>query len=205
MYRLYGAPNSASFAPEAVLHEIGAAYDFVDVDLSKDKPRDPVYLKLNPHGRVPTLLDDGQIIFESAAISLYLADRHPEAGLVPSIDDPTRGQLYRWLFYLADSLQIAYLEQFYPERYLADPNHAPIIQARALDKIATCYGILDTALTRGPYFLGDQFSVADIYLLMLTTFHEDEARPVSAYGNVARCTEAAAERPATKSVLKRYI
>lgn len=205
MYRLYGSPFSASFAPEAVLREIGAGYDFVEVDLSKDKPRDPDYLKLNPHGRVPTLIEDGQIIFESAAISLYLADRHPEAGLVPATDDPARGQLYRWLFYLADSLQIAYLEHFYPERYSADPRHAPIIQASALDKVATCYAILDAALTPGPYFLGDRFSVADIYLLMLTTFHEDAARPVSHYGNVTRCVEAAAERPAIKSVLKRYI
>src|SRR5688572_14622587 len=93
MYRLYWAPGSAAMAPHAMLEEIGVPYELWPVDL--EAPRPPDYFKLNPNGKVPTLVaKDGQAIYESAAICLYLADRHPEAGLAPALDDPLRGLYY---------------------------------------------------------------------------------------------------------------
>ena len=90
MYTLYYGPGSAAMAPHAALEEIGAEYTLVPTEIAADKPRDPAFLKLNPNGWVPVLIDENGPIHESAAIMMYLAERHPEAGLAPPSSDPTR-------------------------------------------------------------------------------------------------------------------
>jgi glutathione S-transferase len=104
MYTLYYAVTSAAFAPCMVLEEVGADYELVEVDISKEKPRDPAFLKLNPNGWVPVLVDGDMVLHESAAIVMYLCDRHPEAGLAPPPDSALRGLYYQWLLYLADTV-----------------------------------------------------------------------------------------------------
>src|SRR5262245_54190409 len=96
-YRLFWSPGSASMAPHGVLEEIGGPYELSRVDL--DRPRNAAYLKLNPHGRVPTLIADGRAIYESAAIVMHLSDRHPEKALAPAPGTPERGLYYQWLLY----------------------------------------------------------------------------------------------------------
>ncbi len=79
MYKLYWAPGSAAMAPHAMLEDIGAPFELIKVDTANGEQRSPDYLKLNPHARVPTLVYDGeQVMYESTAICLFLADRHPE-------------------------------------------------------------------------------------------------------------------------------
>ena len=83
MYKLYGALGGASLAPHCVLEKSGLAYEFIEVNIARDTERDPEYLKLNPHGRIPTLVFDDTVIIESAAISIYLADKHANTELSP--------------------------------------------------------------------------------------------------------------------------
>ena len=86
MYTLYWSPGSASMAPHGVLEEAGVKFDLKLTSVDAGATRDPDYLKLNPNGKVPTLVVDGSaIIFESAAIALFIADRHPAARLAPAI------------------------------------------------------------------------------------------------------------------------
>src|SRR5262245_21321145 len=117
MYTLFYSPGSASMAPHAMLEETGAKYTLRPVDISADKPSDPASLKLSPRGRVPTLaVEGGEPIYESAAILMYLADRHPEAKLAPAVTDPLRGPYYQWLTHMTNTLQEANLQYFYPDR-----------------------------------------------------------------------------------------
>ena len=82
MYTLYYSPGSASMAPHGVLEESGAPSTLAGVDMAASKRKDAAYLKLNPHGRVPTLVVDGKRpISESTALCLFIADRLPDAGL----------------------------------------------------------------------------------------------------------------------------
>src|ERR1051326_5231176 len=85
MYKLYYYPGNANLAPHVVLQEIGAKYELVLVDRDKQHHKSPEYLKLNPHGRVPSLVDGDLVIYETAAICLHLVDRHPEARLAPGV------------------------------------------------------------------------------------------------------------------------
>ena len=83
MYKLYYMPGRANLAPHIVLQETGARYRLELVDFKKQVQRSPEYLTLNPNGRVPTLIEDGFVMYEAAAITMYIADQHGEAELAP--------------------------------------------------------------------------------------------------------------------------
>jgi glutathione S-transferase len=204
MYTLYWSPGSAAMAPHAVLEEVGAAYELRTVDISADKPRDPEYLKLNPYGRVPTLVIDGrEAVYESAAIVLTLAERHPEAKLAPAPGEATRGLYYQWLVHLSNTLQPAYLLYYYPERHTTNPAHAAEIQARAKADLALIWGRLDKALAgRGPYLLGPAFSACDLYLHMLSTWQDPVPQLYGQFKNIKRCVDLVTARPAVQRMLR---
>jgi len=204
MYTLFYSPGSASMAPHAMLEEIGAKYALERIDISGDKPRDPEYLKLNPLGRVPTLvIAGGETIYESAAITMHLADRHPEAKLAPAISDPLRGPYYQWLAHLTNTLQEGYLLFFYPDLNTTRPEQAPGIKDKALTRIDGVWNNLDQALgRRGPYLLGERCSAADIYMHMLYTWYEPAAALAARCPHVARCADLVAQRPAVKRMLQ---
>ena len=203
MYTLYYSPGSASMAPHGVLEESGAAYTLARVDMAANKHKEAEYLRLNPHGRVPTLVVDGkQPIYEATAICLFIADRHPNAGLAPAIGDLARGLYYQWMAYLTNTLQAACLLLFYPERNTANPDRAPEVKAQAEAQIMEIWGRLEQALANGPYLLGERFSAADIYLHMLYSWMEPPMQMETRYPTVARCAGLVAGRPAIMRTLQ---
>lgn len=201
MYVLYWAPGSAAFAPQALLEEIGAPYELRPVDISSGRPRDPDYLKLNPNGAVPALVHGETVMYESAALCLYLNERHPEAGMGPPPGDPARAHYFKWLLYFADTLQPAYQTHYYPERFCADPTARPAVQARAAARLDEIWTRIDGALGEGPWLLGSRFSICDIYMYMLTTWLAPGHRPVGTYANVARVAAQVTRRPAVRRIL----
>ena len=122
MYKLYGSLGAASLTPQCVLEESGLPYEFIEVDISEDTERDPEYLKLNPHGRIPTLVIDDQVMIESAAISIYLADKHSHTQLSPPLDHPERSRYLQWMVYLTNTLQETLLLKMYSSLYTDDPQ-----------------------------------------------------------------------------------
>src|SRR4051812_4806431 len=105
MYKLYFFPGNANLAPHMLLEELGVEYELVLVDRDKNAQKSPEYLKLNPNGRIPTLLDGEFVLYETAAICLHLVDRHPQAGLAPQVGTVERAEFYKWLIYLTNTLQ----------------------------------------------------------------------------------------------------
>ena len=203
MYTLYYSPGSASMAPHGVLEESGAPYTLARVDMAANKHKDAAYLKLNPHGRVPTLVVDGkQPIYEATAICLFIADRHPSAGLSPAVTDLARGLYYQWMAYLTNTLQATCLLLYYPERNTANTTHAAEVKAQAETQIMDIWSKLDQALAKGPYLLGAHFSAADIYLHMLYSWMDPPMQMESRYRNVARSAGLVAERPAIRRMLQ---
>lgn len=203
MYKLYWAPSTAAFAPQAVLEEAGAAYVLEPVDLAAGAQRSDSYLALNPAGYVPTLVtDDGQVLTESAAIMLALCERHPEAGLLPPAGDVARGQFYRWLFYLTNHVQATYKRYYYSDRYSTDTNDAPRIKDRARAELLERWRPMDAHLAKnGPFVLGAEFCAGDIFLVMLATWFDPREALFTAFPHVERCVDRAAERPAIRRVL----
>jgi len=202
MYQLYGSPGRGSAAPEAVLEELGVPYEYIHLEPMAAR-KDAAYRKLNPQGQIPTLVDDGHAVWESAAICIYLCDRHPSAGLGPAFDAPERGIFYQWMFFLSNTLQPAYMMFFYPDRYYTDAARQPQISKDAEPRIAELWRYLDRALSLGPYLLGSRYSAADIYLYMLSTWHRESIISFSELPNVKRHIDLVAARPAILKMMER--
>jgi len=170
MYKLYGSLGAASLSPQCVLEESGLPYEFIEVDISEDTERDPEYLKLNPHGRIPTLIFEDQVMIESAAISIYLADKHSNTQLSPPLDHPERSRYLQWMVYLTNTLQETLLLKMYSSLYTDDPQGYDATISRATSKLDTIMSFVEKSLdvTEGPFFLGNELTTADIYLNMLT-------------------------------------
>ncbi len=200
MYRLYSTWKSAAMAPHIALEEIGAPYELLHIDFDQPWPQD--YLALNPHHKVPTLVTpEGDVVYQSAAILLHLADRHPGAGRAPAPATPERARLYQSLFFMAEMVQPSYQMHFYPERHTTDPAGHAGVEASATAWLADLWGRLDAMLEPGPFMLGAAFSVADAYMLMLAVWNQPHHRSLRCYPNLWRALEASAARPAAATVL----
>ena len=164
MYTLYWNNGSASITAHMALEESGAPYSLKFVDMDKGEHQSAEYLKINPNGKVPTLLIDGKrAMFETCAIALYIADRHPASGLAPAMDDPARARYLQWMVHLTNSIQPHYMMYYYPERCTTNPAHVEEIKAKASELIAAAWAKVDKALAAsGPYMAGDRFSAADL-------------------------------------------
>lgn len=160
--RLHFLPGTAALAPHAVLAEIGAGYELVRVERDADGRPTPAYLELNPWGKIPTLEHDGLVLTESAAICLHLADAFPDARLVPPVGTPERAEVYRWLTWLSNTVQMTQMRHFYPDRY----GDAGVKEAADRD-LAGHYDLVDGVLEGREWLVGSERTVADFFLFML--------------------------------------
>jgi glutathione S-transferase len=161
--RLHYLPGTAAMAPHATLAEIGDPYELVRVERDGDGRPSEAYLALNRWGKIPTLEDGELVLTESAAICLHLAERFPEARLVPPPGTRDRSELYRWLLWLSNTVQTAQMRHFYPERYGTEG-----VKEAADAELAGFYDLLDDHLDEREWLVGEERTIADFYLFMLT-------------------------------------
>jgi glutathione S-transferase len=161
--RLHYLPGTAAMAPHATLAEIGVPYELVRVERDEQERPSDAYFALNPLGKIPTLEDGDLILTESAAICLYLADRFPDARLAPPVGTPERPELYRWLMHLTNTVQTAQLRYFYPHRYGTEG-----VKEAADAELHEHHDRIDGRLAGREWLVGEERSVADLFLFMLT-------------------------------------
>lgn len=181
MYHLYYYPNNASLAPHFVLQHIGAAFELVLVDRKSEAQKSDDYLKLNPAGRIPTLIHRDTVLFESPAICLYLAEQHPAWGLAPAAGHENRPRYLQWLMYLTNTLQADYMVYCYPERHTTDPESTQAVKAAHADRIEGIFDILDRELKNREYLVGTSITVCDYFLLMLCIWASDMPTPPQSF------------------------
>jgi len=153
----YHNPRSRAQMAHWMLEEIGAPYRTVLVDFEKGENRAPAFLAINPMGKLPTIVYGGTVVTETAAIIAFLADTFPQAGLAPAVNDPKRGEYYRWLFFMAGCFEPALVDTMMKR---PQAQRAMIGYGSYEDVIAA----IRVALTPGPYLLGETFSAADVYM-----------------------------------------
>lgn len=154
MLKLYHNPQSRSATVHYMLHELGEPFEIVPIDLKAQEHKSPKFLKINPMGKLPVLVDGDVIVTETPAILLYLADKYPNAGLAPAIDDPQRGAFLRWLFFYGSCFEPALADLFMKRESPA----STVGWGKPADVLDT----LSLGLTPGPWLLGDRFSAADV-------------------------------------------
>ena len=200
MYQLYYYPGNANLAPHMLLEEIGAEYELALVDRSKNEQKSAAYMKLNPSGRIPVLIDGDLVLYESAAICLHLADRHPAANLAPALGSEARAVFYKWLMYFTNTVQAELLLYFYPERLTDDAAAAAQVKAHAERRVGEMLDLVEAELAAGggPFLLGQAYRAVDAYLLMLARWTRNMGRPARARPLLGRLLDTVMARPATQ-------
>lgn len=207
IYKLFYALGSAAMGVRLILEEIGAPYELKQTTIDMDKPRPPEQLVLNPNGWVPVLLWDDKAMYECAAISVFLCDRHPEAKLAPGIDDPERGLFLQTLVYFSNSVQNAFQLDYYPDRFADTPADESSAQRRGIRRLRETWKVIDDQIGDSDWVLGEQFSAADIYLFMLTTWlRPSRGQPsTNEFPNVKRIADSVVSRPSVQLVYEEWI
>lgn len=171
MITLYGAEGSGSIPVEATLTLLGIPYELIEGATWANKAARTRVASANPMMQVPTLvLPTGEIITESAAILIGLADLHPQAKLAPGPTDPGRAQYLRWMIYVSAAIYSWFWLRANPSRLgVEKAKHAEFVE-RIHQRIADCWRMMDQQITPGRYILGDDLSVLDIYVTVISRF-----------------------------------
>ena len=204
MLELHYFPGNASMAPHMLLEELGVPYALKRVDRSVQAHKSPEYLKLNPNGLIPVLVEGDLVLYETAAICLHLADTHPDANLAPPIGTAERAHFYKWLMWLTNTLQAALILYFYPERWADDAAGAARVKAHAEEKVGRMLDQLDAALARHgqPWLLGAAFSAVDPYALMLGRWTREFGRPARSLPHMGPYLQRMLQRAAVRRVFE---
>lgn len=168
---LYGAPGSGAVAVEAALTLLRVPYTLVEGATWADARARQRVSQANPMRQIPTLvLPDGEVMTESAAILIYLADLYVDARLAPGPADPARRQFLRWMLYVSSSIYA--LHWIKPDvRRIGAPQSARRSVVDAVhERIAFCWAQMDRQLAPGRYLLGDELSVLDLYVAVVSRF-----------------------------------
>jgi glutathione S-transferase len=205
MITLHYFPGNASFTPHVLLNELGVPFELALVDRASNAHKSPAYLKLNPNGLIPVLVDGDLVLYETAAIVLHLVDTHPQARLAPALGTPARAQFYKWLVWLSSTLQSMMPHYFYSDRMVAPGNAAGAaeVKAAAEARIAGLIDQIDAQLARhgGPWFLGASYSALDPYVFMLCRWTRGMQRPARTLPHIGPYLQRMLARPAvTKTI-----
>jgi glutathione S-transferase len=166
MMQLFQITGSSSFAARAALEEAGAAYEAVNIH-PRNRDAIPAFAEVNPLKRVPALQEGDVKVYETGAVLLHIADRFPESGLIPPLGDPRRPEVYRWIMWTANTLHGAWWPLMMPSFLTTDEAGADGVRSKGLSAMAQHGAYLDTQLEGREWCIGDQFTIADIYLYML--------------------------------------
>jgi glutathione S-transferase len=167
-YTIFGDKGSGAFAAEAALAEAGAPYEFRLVSLEKNEQKEPAFLAINPSGKIPALkLPEGEILTESAAILLTIADHFPNAKLLPAQASAERAIAYRWLAFMASEIYPMVEIVDYPARFVPEGDAADALRKKARERVRERLLIVER-MTAGPWLLAGGFSILDIYAAMFS-------------------------------------
>jgi glutathione S-transferase len=162
MLTLYHSPQSRSIRPRWLIEELGVPCEVKLVSLAAGDQKKPEYLKLNPNGAVPTLVDGDLVLWESAAICQYLADKYPEKRLAPAVGTPERGKYYQWIHYAMSGIEPPAVTVFLHTIRLPEAERIPALVDAAKAELGRVTTIVDDALAGREWMLGSQFSAADV-------------------------------------------
>jgi len=195
MYKLYYSPGACSMSVHVALNECNQSVTLEKVDLSGQ--RTPEYLKLNPRGQVPVLVDGDLVIREGAAILMHVLEKH-NSPLLPS-KDPERTQALEWLMFANATLHPAYGRMFFLKKN--GITEGPLMEATCTS-ISKLWEEVDQHLSSNTYVCGEQITVADILLTVIANWSGNAPRPITLGPNVKRLLKQVSSRPAYQMALR---
>jgi glutathione S-transferase len=200
MLELYYFPDNASLAPHLLLAETKVEYSLRLVDRESNAQRSEEYLKLNPAGRIPTLVHDELVLFESPAICIYICELDASSKFIPPVGHTNRPLFFQWLTYLNNTLQAEFMVWRYPDRHTTDVNGIEEIKAAQDQRLVGVLALLDAELGNKTFLLGADVSACDHFLFMLALWCGKISQPPTSFVNLRRFMGAMCQRPAVQEV-----
>jgi glutathione S-transferase len=201
MLKLFYSLGSCSLASHIALEEAGANYQAVRIDVRAGDQRKPEYLALNPKGRVPALVTDQGVLTENPAILAYIAQTHPQARLAP-LDDPFAfGEVQAFNSYLAATVHVAHAHRHRGYRWADDEAAWASMTAKVPQSVGETFQLIEDGLLRGPWVLGEAYSICDGYLFTLADWLEGDGVDPARLPRVIEHRERVRARPAVRKVL----
>jgi glutathione S-transferase len=185
MLTLYYAPGTCALASHLALEYAGADYRAVRVDFANQQQHSPEYLRLNPKGRVPVLVTERGVLTETPALLQYISQAFPQADLAP-LDDPfALARVNEFNSYLCSTVHVAHAHRVRGYRWADDEQAIEAMKKKVPQNIAECFGLIEREMFRGPWVLGERFSVCDPYLFTLAGWMKADGVDMAGFPKLA--------------------
>lgn len=203
MLTLYYSRASCAYAPHILLHDAGADFTTVEIDFATGEQTSPDFLAINPKGRVPALVTPNGILTENPAILLYIAQTHPETKLAPS--EPfalARAQSFN--MFLASTVHVAHSHKHRGARWADDPAAQAAMTAKVTENMAMYAGMIEAHYFTGPWVLGEDYSMCDAYLALITRWLGADGVDLADFPNLQAHDALMRTRPSMQAVMGLY-
>ncbi|WP_349922302.1 glutathione S-transferase family protein [Aeromonas veronii] len=198
---LYLTPGTCAMAVRIALVEANAPHQLKLVDFAAGEQRSPEYLAINPKGRVPALVTERGVLTETPALLLYVAQRFPAAGLAP-LDDPfLLARMQEVNSFLASTVHVAHAHGRRAARWADDEQAIIAMQAKMPQNMRDGFAQIENHYLTGPWVLGEQFSLADIYLYVVASWLKSDGVDIETFPRVADHTRRMLARPTVQQAL----
>ncbi len=198
--KLYYSPGSCALGAHIALEEAGAKFEVQRVNLREGEQRKPEYLKINPKGKVPVLeLDDGHLLTENPAIISYVADTHPQAGLLAAPGTWERARAQEWLAWCASAIHPAFGPVFHAGSVVDGEAAQADAKEKARAKVQKMLDSFDEQLAGKRFVLGDKFSAADVYTIVFARWAR--GNQINVGENIKASIKALLERPGVQRAI----
>jgi glutathione S-transferase len=197
MNKLFYAPHTCALASHIALEEVAADYDLARIDIDANDHRKPEYLAINPKGRVPTLLTERGILTETPAILVFIAQSFPQARLAPVEDPFAFARIQEFNSYLCATAHVAHAHRMRGARWVDDASAIAAMQRKVPQNVSECFGLIEQNMLRGPWVMGDSYTICDAYLFTLAQWLEADGVDLSALPKVSEHRRLVSQRPAT--------
>jgi glutathione S-transferase len=195
--KLYYTPGACSLSPHIALREAGLPFELVKVDLrTKRLPDGGDFNVVNVKGYVPVLeLDDGERLTEGPAVVQYIADQVPSRNLAPRNGTIGRYRLQEWLNFITAELHKGFSSLFVPT---TPEDYKPMVR----DRLRQRFAFVEASLGENAFLMGDEFTVADGYLFVMTTWSQGMNIDMQGFQHLQSFADRVAARPAVKAALE---
>ena len=201
MLKLYLAPGTCALASHIALTEAGADHAAEKLDMKANQQNSPEYLKLNPKGRVPTLVTDRGVLTETPAMLAFIAQTFPKAKLAPLDDAFAFAQVQAFNSYLCSTVHVAHAHKLRGARWATEETTFADMKRMVPKTVGACFALIERDMVKGPWVMGEQYTACDAYLFTLTGWAEGDGVDIAVLPKVADHHKRMAERPAVQKVL----
>jgi glutathione S-transferase len=201
MLRFFYNTGTCALATHIALEEAGADYEAVKVDFGTRAQQSPEYLAVNPKGRVPALATDAGTLSETPALLVYVAQQFPKADLAPLSDPFALAQIQEFNAYLCATVHVAHAHGRRASRWADDAAAHESMNRKVTSNMAECFTLIEEKFLKGPWVMGDRYTIADPYLFTIAAWLEGDGVDTARFPRIIEHRRRMLARPAVQKAV----